>query len=133
MNKGKVVQVIGPVIDVEFDPDKVPDIYTALVIKDEEGVLERETIICEVQQQLGRNMVRAVAMTGTDGVKRGMEVTDTGQPISVPVGNECLGRLFNILGETIDGKEQVKTEKRSPIHRRFSRPGSRLSTCWSPT
>ena len=117
MNKGKVVQVIGPVIDVEFDPDKVPDIYTALVIKDEEGVLERETIVCEVQQQLGRNIVRAVSMTGTDGVKRGMEVTDTGQPISVPVGNECLGRLFNILGENIDGKDQVTTKERSPIHR----------------
>lgn len=117
MNKGKVVQVIGPVIDVEFDPDKVPDIYTALVLKDEEGILARDTIICEVQQQLGRNIVRAVAMTSTDGVKRGMSVVDTGEPISVPVGKECLGRLFNVLGETIDEQAQIEVKKRYPIHR----------------
>ena len=117
MNKGKVVQVIGPVIDVEFEPDKVPDIYTALVLKDEEGVLTRDTIICEVQQQLGRNIVRAVAMTSTDGVKRGMSVIDTGEPISVPVGKECLGRLFNVLGEAIDEKAPFEVKQRYPIHR----------------
>ncbi len=117
MNKGKVVQVIGPVIDVEFDPGKVPDIYTALVLKDEEGILARDTIICEVQQQLGRNIVRAVAMTSTDGVKRGMSVVDTGEPISVPVGKECLGRLFNVLGETIDEQAQIEVKQRYPIHR----------------
>jgi F-type H+/Na+-transporting ATPase subunit beta len=117
MNKGKVVQVIGPVIDVEFEPDKVPDIYTALELKDEEGILARDTIICEVQQQLGRNIVRAVAMTSTDGVKRGMSVVDTGEPISVPVGKECLGRLFNVLGEAIDEKAQFEVKERYPIHR----------------
>ncbi|MCE5273366.1 F0F1 ATP synthase subunit beta [bacterium] len=116
MNTGKVVQVIGPVIDVEFDPDKVPDIFTALVLEDKSG---KETIrlVAEVQQQLGRNMVRAVGMSTTDGVVRGMEVQDTGQPITVPVGRECLGRLFNVLGETIDRKGPVKTEKRYSIHR----------------
>jgi len=116
MNTGKVVQVIGPVIDVEFDPDKVPDIFTALVLEDKSG---KETIrlVAEVQQQLGRNMVRAVGMSTTDGVVRGMEVQDTGQPITVPVGRECLGRLFNVLGETIDRKGPVKTEKQYSIHR----------------
>ncbi|HUU28102.1 MAG TPA: F0F1 ATP synthase subunit beta [archaeon] len=115
MNKGKVVQVIGPVIDVEFEPEKLPDIYTALVLEDKSGNMQR--LVAEVQQHLGRNMVRAVAMSSTDGVVRGMEVLDTGQPITVPVGKECLGRLFNILGETIDNKGPVNTEMRYPIHR----------------
>ncbi|MEA2064450.1 MAG: F0F1 ATP synthase subunit beta [Gemmatimonadota bacterium] len=115
MNTGKVVQVIGPVIDVEFEPDKVPDIYTALVL-DEETDGEKLRLVAEVQQHLGRNMVRAVAMSSTDGVVRGMEVEDSGSPITVPVGKECLGRLFNILGETIDHKDPVKTKKRLPIH-----------------
>ena len=116
MNTGKVVQVIGPVLDVEFEPDKVPDIYTALVLEDESGG-EKLSLVAEVQQHLGRNMVRAVSMSSTDGVVRGMEVKDTGEPIKVPVGLECLGRLFNILGETIDHGAPVKTKKRYPIHR----------------
>ncbi|MFC1537714.1 F0F1 ATP synthase subunit beta [Gemmatimonadota bacterium] len=116
MNTGKVVQVIGPVIDVEFDPDKVPDIYTAITL-DEEVNGESLILVAEVQQHLGRNMVRAVSMSSTDGVVRGMKVTDSGGPITVPVGQECLGRLFNILGETIDNKGPVKTDKRYPIHR----------------
>ncbi len=116
MNTGKVVQVIGPVIDVEFEPDKVPDIYTALVLEEESGE-EKLSLVAEVQQHLGRNMVRAVSMSSTDGVARGMEVKDTGGPIEVPVGKECLGRLFNILGETIDHQAPVKTKKRYPIHR----------------
>ncbi|MFH1069928.1 MAG: F0F1 ATP synthase subunit beta [Candidatus Glassbacteria bacterium] len=116
MNTGKVVQVIGPVIDVEFDPDKVPEIYTALVLEDERGTIGQR-LVAEVQQHLGRNMVRAVSMSSTDGVVRGMKVIDTGETIKVPVGKECLGRLFNILGETIDTKAPVETEKRYPIHR----------------
>jgi len=116
MNTGKVVQVIGPVIDVEFEPDKVPDIHTALVLEDKSGK-ESIRLVAEVQQQLGRNMVRAVGMSSTDGVVRGMEVTDTGQPITVPVGRECLGRLFNVLGETIDRKGPISTEKQYSIHR----------------
>ena len=116
MNTGKVVQVIGPVIDVEFEPEKVPDIYTALTLEDDSGPTPLK-LVAEVQQHLGRNMVRAVSMSSTDGVIRGMEVTDTGQPITVPVGKECLGRLFNILGETIDNKPEVKIDKRYPIHR----------------
>ena len=116
MNTGKVVQVIGPVIDVEFEPDKLPDIYTSLIIEDESGSLGQR-LVAEVQQHLGRNMVRAVWMSSTDGVVRGTKVLDTGGPITVPVGKECLGRLFNILGETIDNKPPVKTEKRHPIHR----------------
>ncbi|OGG02689.1 MAG: F0F1 ATP synthase subunit beta [Candidatus Glassbacteria bacterium RIFCSPLOWO2_12_FULL_58_11] len=116
MNTGKVVQVIGPVIDVEFEPDKLPDIYTSLIIEDESGSLGQR-LVAEVQQHLGRNMVRAVSMSSTDGVVRGTKVLDTGGPITVPVGKECLGRLFNILGETIDNKPPVKTEKRHPIHR----------------
>jgi len=116
MNTGKVVQVIGPVIDVEFEADKVPDIYTALVLEQESGG-EKLSLVAEVQQHLGRNMVRAVSMSSTDGVIRGMEVKDTGGPITVPVGKECLGRLFNILGETIDHGAPVTTEKRYAIHR----------------
>jgi len=116
MNTGKVVQVIGPVIDVEFEPEKIPDIYTALTLEDNSGSTPLR-LVAEVQQHLGRNMVRAVSMSSTDGVVRGMTVTDTGQPITVPVGKECLGRLFNILGETIDNKQEVKTKKRYPIHR----------------
>ncbi|HLA39570.1 MAG TPA: F0F1 ATP synthase subunit beta, partial [Candidatus Glassbacteria bacterium] len=116
MNTGKVVQIIGPVIDVEFDPEKVPDIYTALVLEDETGTIGQR-LVAEVQQHLGRNMVRAVSMSSTDGVVRGMKVIDTGKPIEVPVGKECLGRLFNILGETIDAKPPVTTQMRYPIHR----------------
>ena len=115
MNKGKVVQVIGPVIDVEFEPDKVPEIYTALILEDDSGETPIR-LVAEVQQHLGRNIVRAVAMNSTDGVVRGMEVDDTGSPITVPVGKECLGRLFNILGDTIDERGEAKTTMRKPIH-----------------
>ncbi|MEA1997679.1 MAG: F0F1 ATP synthase subunit beta, partial [Gemmatimonadota bacterium] len=115
MNTGKVVQVIGPVMDVEFEPDKVPDIYTALILEDESGNVQR--LVAEVQQHLGRNLVRAVSMSSTDGVVRGMVVQDTGKPISVPVGKDCLGRLFNILGETIDNRGEMKSDKSYPIHR----------------
>ena len=112
-NVGKISQVIGPVVDVEFIGD-LPKIYDALEIKLEKG----EKLILETAQHVGGNKVRAVAMGSTDGLRRGMEVEMTGAPISVPVGTGVLGRMFNLLGETIDGiEEKPKTEKRSPIHR----------------
>ena len=112
MNKGKVIQIIGAVVDVQFDQKSVPGIYNAL-----ETSIGKEKLILEVQQQLGEGAVRTVSMGSTDGLKRGTEVTDTGAPISVPVGEEVLGRLFNVLGETIDLKGEVKAKKRLPIHR----------------
>jgi F-type H+/Na+-transporting ATPase subunit beta len=109
----KIVQIIGPVLDVQFEPEKLPEIYNAL-----EVTLGKEgRLVAEVQQHLGEGMVRAVSMDTTDGIQRGMEVIDTGAPISVPVGEEVLGRLFNVLGETVDGKGAVKTKKTLPIHR----------------
>lgn len=113
MNTGKISQVIGPVVDVEFG-ENLPRIYDALEIKIENG----EKLVLETAQHLGGNKVRTVAMGATDGLRRGMEVTDTGAPISVPVGAGTLGRMFNLLGEPIDGiADPVKTEKRDPIHR----------------
>ncbi|MDI9486239.1 MAG: F0F1 ATP synthase subunit beta [Bacillota bacterium] len=116
MNKGKVVQVIGPVVDIEFEPERLPDLLTAIEIK---GEVEGATIdlTLEAAQHLGNNIVRCIAMASTDGLQRGMEAVDTGGPISVPVGPETLGRLFNVLGEPIDGKEPAKTKERWPIHR----------------
>ena len=117
MNAGKIVQVIGPVIDVEFDEDKLPEIYNAVVV-DEEIEGRKIKLVAEVQQHLGRNQVRAVAMSTTDGVVRGMKAVDTGAPISVPVGEVTLGRMFNLLGEPIDkfGPLPADVERR-PIHR----------------
>jgi F-type H+-transporting ATPase subunit beta len=117
---GTVAQVIGPVIDVRFDPRELPEIYSALRIDHEPAEGESGTpvhLTAEIQQHLGRNQVRAVAMSSTDGVVRGMEVLDTGAPISVPVGMETLGRIFNLLGEPIDQLGPVETEERRPIHR----------------
>ena len=116
INKGKVVQVIGPVVDIEFEPERLPDLLTAIEIKGEvEGTAVDLTL--EAAQHLGNNIVRCIAMASTDGLQRGMEAVDTGGPISVPVGPETLGRLFNVLGEPIDGKEPCKTKERWPIHR----------------
>ncbi len=114
-NVGRVIQVIGPVVDLEFPGGELPEIYNAVsVIK---GKDEEEDLIVEVMQQLGDNRVRCVAMSSTDGLVRGMEARDQGQPISVPVGDKVLGRIFNVLGETIDKKGPVETEERMPIHR----------------
>lgn len=110
-NLGIIKQVIGVVVDVYF-PDKLPEIYHALEINN-----NGHKLVLEVEQHTGSNMVRCIAMGSTDGLKRGGEVVDTGAPISVPVGKETLGRIFNVLGETVDGGEQVKTEKKYPIHR----------------
>ena len=113
MNTGKISQVIGPVVDVAFG-EKLPKIYDALEIKLADG----GRLVLEAHQHLGGGKVRAVAMGSTDGLKRGMEVTDTGAPISVPVGKGVLGRMFNLLGEPIDGiKDEVKYEQRNAIHR----------------
>ncbi len=113
MHKGKIVQIIGPVIDVEYSDGHLPKIFDANHIRREDG----STLVLEVQQHLGENRVRTVAMDSTDGLVRGAEVIDTGEPISVPVGDEVLGRLVNIVGEPIDQKGPVATKQRYPIHR----------------
>jgi F-type H+-transporting ATPase subunit beta len=117
-NVGKVVQVIGPVIDVEFEPERLPELYNALRI-DHGGSGETAVrLTAEVEQHIGRNQVRAVAMSSTDGVVRGMEVVDQGGPITVPVGNAALGRILNVLGEPVDeGAEIPAAAERWPIHR----------------
>lgn len=117
MNTGKVVQVIGPVVDIEFSPDQLPAIYNAVKIQGKNGDLELNLTV-EVMQHIGDNTVRAVAMSSTDGLVRGMEATDTGSPIKIPVGNGTLGRVFNVLGETVDHDDTpVQADDHWPIHR----------------
>jgi len=113
-NIGKISQIIGVVADVKFESGELPAIYNALETKMPNG----ETLILEVQQHLGSGTVRAIAMSSTDGLERGAEVSDTGSPISVPVGPETLGRMYNVVGETIDGKGESKTKKKYSIHRK---------------
>ena len=116
-NVGTIEQVTGVVVDALF-PDQLPEIYSALEIKvPEEGNRPALNLVCEVQQHLGDDRVRAVAMDATDGLQRGNEVIDTGGPITVPVGKETLGRIFNLLGDVIDNGPEVETEERWPIHR----------------
>src|SRR5437764_3503491 len=117
MNKGNIVQVIGPVVDVEFgETNKLPRIYNALEVEYE--VTGNPTkLTLEVQQHLGDNWVRTVAMSSTEGLKRGFEVVDSGAPISMPVGAEVMGRVFNVTGEAVDERGPVKAEKYYPIHR----------------
>ncbi|MCL5290640.1 MAG: F0F1 ATP synthase subunit beta [Firmicutes bacterium] len=119
MNVGHVVQVIGVVVDIRFPPGKVPKIYDAVKIKrDKEDMFGRKIdLTLEVAQHLGNNSVRCVAMSATDGLVRGMEAVDTGAPISAPVGKGSLGRLVDVLGEPIDGKGPIQSDKRYPIHR----------------
>src|SRR5882762_11281591 len=113
---GKVVQVIGPVLDVEFETEAgLTEIYTALIIDEGEGD-DKISLVAEVQQHIGRDQVRAVSMSTTDGVVRGTKVLNTGAPISVPVGVECLGRVFNLLGEPVDYGPPVQAKERRPIH-----------------
>src|SRR5258706_290907 len=112
-NVGKVVQVIGPVLDVEFEPEQLPELYNAVTVRLESGQL-----VAEVEQHIGRNQVRAVAMSSTDGVVRGMDVVDTGQPITVPVGKPALGRILNVIGEPVDEGDPIPASaERWPIHR----------------
>ena len=109
---GTVVQVIGPVVDVEFSAGQLPNIYDALEVSHRD-----KKLILEVQQHLGENVVRTIALDSTDGLKRGTKATNTKAPISVPVGTETLGRIFNVVGQAIDGKGEVKAKKFYPIHR----------------
>jgi len=109
---GFITQIIGPVVDAEFPNGKLPKIYNAIIIGEGESA-----VTCEVQQLLGNNRVRAVSMTSTDGLKRGMSVTDTGSAISVPVGKPTLGRIFNVLGQAVDNMGDLKIDKTLPIHR----------------
>jgi len=113
MSKGIVKQVIGPVVDIQFDEDQLPEIFNAIKIEKQDG----STLVLEAQQHLGENIVRCVAMDSTDGLVRGMEAEDTGAPISVPVGPEVLGRLLNVLGDPIDEVGPINAKKRYPIHR----------------
>jgi len=115
--KGKIIQVIGPVVDVEFEEGHLPKIYNAVRIPRVTTEGEENNLIAEVQQHLGEDRVRTVAMDSTDGLVRGMDAYDTGEPISVPVGPETLGRLINVTGQTIDGLEEIKSSKKYPIHR----------------
>ena len=118
MNEGQIVQIIGPVVDVDFSSGKLPSILNAIRIPRPqiEGTAQ-EDLVCEVQQHLGEDRVRAVAMDTTDGLVRGMQAIDTGAPITVPVGPNSLGRLINVIGRTIDGGEQIQSEFQWPIHR----------------
>ena len=111
MQEGKVTQVIGPVVDVSFEGD-MPDIFHALEI-----AMQKDKLILEVQQHLGSGSVRTVAMSSTDGLRRGAKVVNTNKPISVPVGKETLGRMLNVIGEPIDNKPAVQSKKTYPIHR----------------
>src|SRR5262247_4871746 len=120
MSTGKIVQVIGPVVDVEFEPGRLPAIYNALLV---EGVENKDVfaysqkLTLEVAQHLGESQVRTVAMASTDGLRRGMTVNDTGAPISIPVGPETLGRILNIVGEPVDKGPAIHAKKTYPIHR----------------
>ena len=112
--KGKIVQVLGAVVDIEFPPDHLPEIYNEVQTQPEGS---DHVLSLEVEQQLGNNWVRCVAMGSTDGLQRGIEVTDMGAPISVPVGPKTLGRIFNVLGQAVDNKPEVTDAPRLPIHR----------------
>ncbi len=112
MNKGIIQQIIGPVIDIKFDEEQMPNLLNAIHIEQ-----NGKTIVAEVEQHIGADQARCIALSSTDGMYRGMEATDTGEPIKVPVGKEVLGRLFNVLGETIDEKGPVEAERYDAIHR----------------
>ncbi len=112
-NEGLITQIIGPVIDVEFQQGELPEIYNALNITCDDGTV----VVAEVQQMLGSNRVRTVAMSSTDGLKRGMKVVNTGEPIKIPVGKPILGRILNVIGEPVDQMGEVQTDTYLPIHR----------------
>ena len=110
--KGTVIQVMGPVLDIRFADEQLPQLLSAIEIPNGD-----KTIVAEVAQHIGDNVVRCIAMSSTDGLQRGVEAIDTGAPISVPVGDECLGRVFNLLGQPIDNKPAVEAAESWPIHR----------------
>jgi len=117
LNTGTVLQIIGPVMDIAFPPGKMPSIYNSLIIEGKNEAGEKLKVICEVQQLLGDNVVRAISMSATDGLQRGVKVVDTGAALSVPVGTTTLGRIFNVLGEPVDQMGEVDYSKTLPIHR----------------
>ena len=112
MRQGVINQIIGPVIDIKFEEGNLPELLNAIKIPHGE-----QDVMAEVAQHIGDDVVRCVALSSTDGLTRGMEALDTGAPITVPVGDEVLGRLFNVMGQTIDDKGPVHTTKTSPIHK----------------
>nr|AWX53313.1 AtpB [Halochlorococcum sp. NIES-1838] len=114
---GRVTQIIGPVVDVAFSPGRMPNIYNAIIVKDTNQAGEEVCVTCEVQQLLGDHCVRAVAMNATDGLMRGMQALDTGNALTVPVGKTTLGRIFNVVGDPVDGLEEPQHESSLPIHR----------------
>src|SRR5438105_2818133 len=116
-NNGKVTQVIGPAIDVEFPSGKLPSLLTALTLTNPSIDDREDNLVLEVAQHLGESTVRAIAMDSTDGLMRGVAVKSTGGPIQMPVGPEILGRILNVVGEPVDQLGPVKTKKQMPIHR----------------
>jgi F-type H+-transporting ATPase subunit beta len=117
LNTGSIVQIIGPVMDISFPAGKMPNIYNSLIIESKLNSGEDIKVVCEVQQLLGDNLVRAIAMSATDGLQRGIKVVDTGSALNVPVGSTTLGRIFNVLGEPVDQMGEVDYSKTLPIHR----------------
>ena len=109
---GTVIQVVGPVLDIRFEDGNLPELLSAIEVPNGEN-----TIVAEVAQHIGDNVVRCIAMSSTDGLQRGVEAVDTGAPITVPVGDGCLGRVFNLLGQPIDEGAPVEAAERWPIHR----------------
>ena len=112
MDKGEVKRVIGPVVDVQFAPEDLPELYNAIEIE-----LPDRKVTLETVQQTGGGVARCIALSATDGISRGMTARNTGAPITMPVGEATLGRMFNVVGDPIDGKGEVKAEMRLPIHR----------------
>src|SRR3954463_9436843 len=117
MSHGKIAQVIGPVVDVDFPPGKLPKILNAITVTNPSISDKADNLVLEVAQHLGESMVRAIAMDSTDGLTRGIEVRDTGKPIMMPVGKETLGRILNVVGQPVDEAGPVGATKFSPIHR----------------
>ena len=124
---GAIVQIIGAVIDVEFPRQSMPQVYDALVVED-------RNLTLEVQQQLGDGVVRTIAMGSSEGLSRGLPVSNTGGPITVPVGHKTLGRIMDVLGDPVDGKGDIGEEDRWPIHRPppASRTRPAAPNCWKP-
>ena len=116
-NIGRITQIIGPVLDVSFPAGKMPNIYNALLVEGKNQAGQEISVTCEVQQLLGDHRVRAISMNATDGLMRGMDVVDTGNPLTVPVGEPTLGRIFNVLGDPVDNLGNVDTKDGLPIHR----------------
>ena len=116
-NVGSITQIIGPVVDITFPPGQMPSIYNSLIVEGEDNEGNAISVTCEVQQLLGDNCVRAVSMSATEGLRRGLEVIDTGNPITIPVGEITLGRIFNVLGTPVDNLGPVEVQNGLPIHR----------------